>query len=90
MTLDFVVPIIRQALITVLMAASPVLVTGLVVGLAVSIFQAVSQVHEMTLTFIPKIVAIFVALMIFGPWIIRVVLDFAVAILSNLPEYARM
>jgi len=75
---------------TVLMAASPVLITGLVVGLAVSIFQAVSQVHEMTLTFIPKIVAIFVAMMIFGPWMIRIVVNFAVAIFNNLPEYARM
>jgi len=90
MTVDFIVPIIRQSLITVLMASSPVLITGLVVGLTVSIFQAVSQVHEMTLTFIPKIVAIFLALMIFGPWIIRTVLEFAVNIFANLPEYARM
>jgi len=90
MTVDFIVPIIRQSLMTVLMASSPVLITGLVVGLTVSIFQAVSQVHEMTLTFIPKIVAIFLALMIFGPWIIRTVLEFAVNIFASLPEYARM
>ena len=90
MTIDFIVPIIRQALMTVLMSASPVLITGLAVGLAVSIFQAVSQVHEMTLTFIPKIVAIFLAMMIFGPWMIRVVLEFTVGIFTNLPEYARM
>ena len=64
--------------------------SGLAVGLTVSIFQAVSQVHEMTLTFIPKIVVIFFSLMIFGPWIIRVVLNFATGILSNLDEYARM
>ena len=90
MTADFVVPIIRQALMTVLMSASPVLITGLAVGLTVSIFQAVSQVHEMTLTFIPKIVAIFLAMMICGPWMIRVVLEFAVGIFAKLPEYARM
>lgn len=90
MTLEFVVSIIRQALITILMAAAPVLITGLVVGLVVSIFQAVSQVHEMTLTFIPKIVAIFVAMMVFGPWMIRIVVDFAVTIFNNLPVYARM
>ena len=90
MTVDFIVPIIRQSLMTVLMAASPVLITGLLVGLTVSIFQAVSQVHEMTLTFIPKIVAIFLALMIFGPWIISTVLEFAVNIFANLPEYASM
>jgi flagellar biosynthetic protein FliQ len=90
MTVEFIVPIIRQALMVALMAASPVLITGLAVGLAVSIFQAVSQVHEMTLTFIPKIVAIFLAMMIFGPWIVRIVLEFTVHIFTNLPEYARM
>ena len=90
MTTEFVTHIIRQALITVLLAAAPVLITGLVVGLAVSIFQAISQVHEMTLTFIPKIVAIFISLMIFGPWIIKVISNFATDILMNLSEYVRM
>ena len=90
MTIEFVAFIIRKALMTVLVAASPVLISGLAVGLTVSIFQAVTQVHEMTLTFIPKIVAIFIALMVFGPWIIRVVLNFSMGILANLHEYARM
>ncbi len=90
MTVEFVVDIIRDALMTVLVAAAPVLIAGLAVGLAVSILQSISQVHEMTLTFIPKIVAIFMALIIFGPWIIRVVLKLAVRILGNLSEYARM
>ena len=62
----------------------------LVVGLAVSVFQAISQIHEMTLTFIPKIVAIFASIMIFGPWIIKVILNFAVEIFTNLCQYARM
>ena len=90
MTIEFVVTIIRQALITVLLAAAPVLITGIVIGLAVSILQAASQVHEMTLTFIPKIVAIFAALMIFGSWIVSVLLNFATNIFANLAEYARM
>lgn len=90
MTVEFAVYIIRQALITVLTAAAPVLIAGLAIGLTVSIFQAISQIHEMTLTFIPKIVAIFAALMIFGPWIIRVILDFTTAILANLSQYANM
>jgi flagellar biosynthetic protein FliQ len=90
MTVEFVVFIIRRALITVLTAASPVLISGLLVGLTVSVLQAVTQVNEMTLTFIPKIVAIFLSLMIFGPWIIRVILNFSVGILANLDEYARM
>lgn len=90
MTVEFVVQIIRQGLITILLAAGPVLISGLVIGLTVSIFQAVSQVQEMTLTFIPKIVVIFLSLIIFGPWIIRVILNFSTGILSNLHEYARM
>ncbi len=90
MTTEFAVYIIRQGLMTVLMAAAPVLISGLAIGLTVSIFQAVSQIHEMTLTFIPKIVVIFIALMIFSPWMIRVILNFAMGILSNLHEYARM
>jgi len=75
---------------TVLTAASPVLIAGLVVGLTISILQAVTQVHEMTLTFIPKIVAIFLSLMVFGPWVIRVIMNFAMGVFSNLDKYARM
>ena len=90
MTEEFAVNIIRQGLITVLNASAPVLIIGLAVGLMVSIFQAISQVHEMTLTFIPKIVAIFAALIIFGPWTVRVILNFATEILTNLAQYARM
>ena len=89
MTVEFVVHILRQALMTVLTAAAPVLIVGLVVGLAVSILQAVSQVHEITLTFIPKIIAIFIALMIFAPWIVKVVLNFTTDILTNLAQYAK-
>ena len=90
MTTEFAVEIVRQALITVLLAAAPVLIAGMVVGLAVSVLQAVSQVHEMTLTFIPKIVAIFATIMIFGSWIIKVILNFSTGILVNLSQYAKM
>ncbi len=89
MTVEFAVHILRQALITVLTAGAPVLIVGLVVGLAVSILQAVSQVHEITLTFIPKIIAIFIALMVFAPWIVKVVLNFTTNILTNLAQYAK-
>jgi len=89
MTVEFAVHILRQALMTVLTAAAPVLIVGLIVGLVVSILQAVSQVHEITLTFVPKIVAIFIALMIFAPWIVKVVLNFTTDILTNLAQYAK-
>jgi len=90
MTAEFTAYILKQALITVLTAAGPILIVGLVVGLAVGIFQAISQIHEMTLTFIPKIVAIFAALMIFGQWIVKVILNFTTGILASLSEYAKM
>lgn len=89
MTVEFAIHVLRQALMTVLTAGAPVLIVGLVVGLAVSILQAVSQVHEITLTFIPKIIAIFIALMIFAPWIVKVILNFTTDILTNLAQYAK-
>ena len=76
MTQEFVVHIAKNMLLTTLFAAAPLLIAGLLVGLAVSIFQAVTQINEMTLTFIPKIIAVAVALLIFLPWILNVILTF--------------
>lgn len=90
MTMEFVVHIMRQALITVLVASAPALLVGLTVGVAISILQAISQVHEVTLTFIPKIVAIFIALIVFAPWIIRVLVSFTSSILGNLSGHTAM
>lgn len=90
MSIELVNQIIKEALITVLLASAPALVIGLIVGLAISIFQAVSQIHEVTLAFIPKIVAIFISLIIFGPWIINVIVKFTTNLLSNLSNYGTM
>ncbi len=76
MTPQMVVTIGREALVTTLMICGPMLIFGLVVGLAVSIFQAVTQIHEMTLTFVPKILAVALALLIFLPWMINIATDF--------------
>ena len=70
-----------------LLVAGPMLFFGLLVGLVVSIFQAVTQVHEMTLTFIPKILAVFFALVIFFPWLLHLILGFTSKILTNFPAY---
>ena len=66
MSPDFVISLGRKAVETVLMLAAPMLIAGLVVGLIISIFQAATQINEQTMTFIPKIVAVFVSLIIFG------------------------
>lgn len=76
MTPQLVVTIGREALIAVLMVASPMLAFALVVGLSIAIFQAVTQINEMTLTFIPKILAVAAALLIFLPWMINQLTDF--------------
>lgn len=76
MTPEMVVAIGREAVMTVLLLAGPMLFFALVVGLVISIFQAITQINEMTLTFVPKILSIIAALMIFLPWMINVVTDF--------------
>jgi len=76
MTPQMVVAIGREALTVLLLIAAPMLGFGLVVGLIISIFQAVTQINEMTLTFVPKILAVAVALLIFLPWMINILTDF--------------
>lgn len=76
MTPEFVVDMGRKAVETVLMLSAPMLLAGLGVGLLVSIFQAATQINEQTMTFIPKIVAILVTLLIFAPWMMKILLAF--------------
>ena len=86
MTTDFVIQLGYQALYTVVLVAAPMLLAGLIVGMAVGIFQAVTQIHEMTLTFVPKILAVVTALIIFLPWMLRTLLGFTVRLYSILPS----
>ncbi len=90
MSIEFVTTFGREALLTVLIVASPLLGFALLTGLIISVFQAVTQIQEMTLTFVPKILAVLLAAIIFGPWIIRIMLNFTSALLINLPEYMKM
>lgn len=76
MSPEFVIDLGRNAVKTVLLISSPMLLSGLIVGLLVSIFQAATQINEQTMTFIPKIVAVLTALILFAPWIIRIMLAF--------------
>ena len=85
MTTDFVVQLAYQALYTVILVAAPMLIAGLIVGLTVGIFQAATQIHEMTLTFVPKILAVMTALVIFLPWMLRTLLGFTIRLYSILP-----
>ena len=90
MTPEFVVGFARQSIELTLMIALPLLGVGLGVGLIVSIFQAATQIQEATLSFIPKIVSMFIALLVAFPWIMDKILTFTREVFLNLPAYVRM
>ncbi|MCQ6557905.1 MULTISPECIES: flagellar biosynthesis protein FliQ [Paenibacillus] len=87
MSSDFIIGLAGQAVYTVLKASAPMLVLGLVVGLLVSIFQATTQIQEQTLAFVPKIVAVLLSILLFGPWILNTLVDFTYNLLNNLYKY---
>lgn len=87
MSSDMVIALISDALKTALLVASPMLIFGLVVGLLVSIFQSVTQIQEMTLSFIPKIVAVVAAVIVFAPWIMQKMITYSANLFGNLHIY---
>lgn len=89
MTEDFIIGFARSALETMLMVSLPVLLVSLVVGIIISLFQSVTQMQEMTITFVPKIIATFLSLIIFGAWMIERMTGFMREVLLNLPYWAR-
>ena len=84
---DLVIQLGQQALWVVLLVSAPMLGLGLIVGLMVSVFQATTSIQEQTLAFIPKIIAVFVAILIFGPWMLRMMVEYLTNLLVNLPSY---
>ncbi len=86
---DMAIQLGRNALAMVMMVAAPMLVLGLLVGIMVSIFQATTQIQEQTLVFIPKIIAVFVAILVFGPWMLSIMVDYTKEIFMNLPAMVR-
>jgi flagellar biosynthetic protein FliQ len=89
MTQEFVIDIGRKALEMTLMISAPVLGIGLIVGLVLSLFQAVTQIQEMTLTFVPKIFAVMIAIFLFLPWMMNTIISFTTYILGEIPNYIR-
>ena len=83
----FVTGFMMEALKVTILLAGPVLIFGLVAGLVVSVFQAATQIHEMTLVFIPKMLAVIIAILIFFPWMLAVIVDFTQKLLVNIPTY---
>lgn len=86
MTPEFVINLARKAIETTLLMASPMLLAGLIIGLMVSIFQAATQINEQTMTFVPKIVAVLLSLLLFAPWLIKIMLAFARGVFAGIAQ----
>ena len=89
MTSEFITSFFMEAIQTAMMLAGPMLLVGLVVGILVSIFQAATSINEMTLVFVPKMLGVALALLVFFPWMLRIIIDFTSRLFINLPMYVR-
>ena len=89
MSVDFIVGIMAETIRITLMISAPVLLVGLIVGVVISLFQAVTQVQEMTLVFVPKIVVCLITLVFALPWMINILLSFTHNLFTNIPNYIR-
>ena len=84
-----IVDVAQEAIRTVLFISAPILGLGLLVGLIVSIVQATTQIQEPTLSFIPKVLAVSLAILIFGPWMMNIMYEFTVRLFENIPVYIK-
>lgn len=89
MTLDDVVVMSRNALFIIIKISAPVLLISLVIGLVVSIFQTVTSIQEQTLTFVPKIICVFLGLMLLGHWMLSSIRDYIISMWANFAQYIR-
>ncbi|MFC1637585.1 flagellar biosynthesis protein FliQ [Candidatus Margulisiibacteriota bacterium] len=86
---DFAVQVIYQAVVTILLVSMPVVGVGLMVGFMISLFQAVTQIQEQTLTFVPKVISVLLMVAFTSPWIISMMVDFTTTLWSTIPSMAR-
>ena len=89
MTDELIIHLGQETLKTAALLAGPILITALVVGLIISILQAITQINEATLTFIPKIVVVAIVLVLTGPWMLDVMSRFTINLLENITDYVR-
>jgi flagellar biosynthetic protein FliQ len=89
MDINLVLGISQQALLTILYVSAPILGVSLLVGLAVSIFQATTQIHEQTLSFVPKIISVIISVLLFGSWMLIKLIEFTKNLCLNLNEYIK-
>ena len=89
-TQDAVLDIARDAIFNIIIVSAPLLLISLIVGLIISIFQTVTSIQEQTLTFVPKILAVFITLMLAGSWMMNTMIDFVQRLWSNFSYYTSM
>jgi flagellar biosynthetic protein FliQ len=87
MNVDLATALTNEMLWTAFNVAMPILATALLVGLLISILQVVTQIQEMTLTFVPKIIAVGAVMLIFGGWMLTTIANFASTLIANIPSY---
>jgi flagellar biosynthesis protein FliQ len=83
---EFAIELLKNMMFEALAVAAPFLVTAMVVGLAISLFQAVTSIHEQTLVFVPKIMAVVAVMLLLLPWIVRSLVEFATAVIEKIPQ----
>lgn len=84
-----VIALAREALMTAIMVSAPILVVSLVIGMLVSVFQAMTQINEVTLTFVPKILGVFAVSAVLGPWMVGTMVGYTHRLFATLPQLAR-
>ncbi len=89
MTQDTIIDIARETLWIIIKTSAPMLIVSLVVGLIISVFQTVTSIQEQTLTFVPKLLAIFIVIIISGSWIMNTIADYMIALYSNFSVYIK-
>jgi flagellar biosynthetic protein FliQ len=83
---EFAVELLKTMIYQALMLAAPILLTAMVIGLAISLFQTVTSIHEQTLTFVPKALAVIGILLLLLPWIVRSMIEFTTAVIQKMPQ----
>ncbi len=89
MTSHMALSLVQDALWQALLISAPLLILTLIAGLAISVFQAVTQIHEMTMTFVPKILAVAAALIIFGHWMLRTLVNYTSGLFIKFPDFIK-
>lgn len=86
MTPEGVITIVERALETMMLVSAPMLLAALITGLIISIFQAATQINEMTLTFIPKLLVMFLVMVLAGPWMVTMMMDYTIRLFTSIPS----